>query len=110
MPNLAGQNPAQLPANSFLGTAAYAAINEILASKGRQEINFFGTGSSVSYTIRRPYPFTLGIVNSTGSSTATLPTANADGTYTENTDYTLIHEAASGIILTVELTPVFPII
>ncbi len=110
MPNLAGQEPNKLPASGFLNTAAFASIYELLSSVGRVEMNIAGTGAQVSHIIRRPYPFTLAIVNSNGSTVATLPTANADGTYTENTDYTLLHNGPVGRFLTLEIIPVFPII
>lgn len=110
MPNLAGHTPEKLAVNGFLGTAAFTSVYEILASQGRSEMNIQGTGSSINHIIRRPYPFTLAIMNSNGSSTATLPTANADGTYTENTNYTLVHNAPAGTWLTIEVIPVFPVI
>lgn len=110
MPNLSGHTPEKLPANGFLNTAAYASVYELLSSQSRSEMNIQGTGSSVNHIIRRPYPFTLAIVNSNGSTTATLPTGNADGTYTENTNYTLVHNAPAGTWLTIEIIPVFPII
>lgn len=110
MPNLTGYSPEKLPSNGFLGTAAYINIHELLSSQSRSEMNIQGIGSSVNHIIRRPYPFTIGIVNSNGSTTTTLPTANADGSYTENTNYTLVHNAPAGTWLTIEIIPVLPII
>lgn len=110
MPLLSGQNPNQLPTVGMLGSAAFSEIRYILSAQGRSEMNIQGTGASVNHIIRRPYPFTLAIVNSNGSTTATLPTGNADGTYTENTNYTFVHNAPTGTWLTIEIIPVFPII
>ncbi|WP_028521957.1 hypothetical protein [Runella limosa] len=99
--NLAGHKSEQLQPNGFLGEVAFLNMEQLRRKLLRQEINFFGTGAQVSYTIRRPYPFTLAIVNGT----ATLPTAPSDGVYLADTNYTLLHNAAVGTILTVELIP-----
>ena len=110
MEHNAGSKQNEVPINGFLGSAAYMDVNHILSALGRQEINFMGTGASVNYVIRRPYPFVLAVVNNTNSTTATIPTANSDGTYNADSNYTLVHNAPVGTILTVAITPVFPII
>lgn len=103
---LSGENTNQLPSSGDLGGAAFMQLRSLLAMKSRSEVNYQGTGAQVSYTIRRPYAFTLAVVNSNGSTTTTLPTANADGTYTADTNYTLLHNAPVGTALTLEIIPV----
>jgi hypothetical protein len=103
---LGGSSPNQFPTVGDLGSSAFIQLRGLLAMKARSELNYHGTGSQVSYTIRRPYAFTLGVVNSNGSTTTTLPTANADGTYTADTNYTLLHNAPVGTALTLEIIPV----
>lgn len=103
--NLIGDKASQLPTAGKLGGMAYLSYPEIAALRQRVELNFLGTGAQVSYTIRRPYPFMLAVVNSIGSTTATLPTAPADGIYLPNENYTLLHNAPVGTIFTVELIP-----
>lgn len=105
MPNLAGQKPEQLHAGGFLGEVAYINLETLCRMQMRVELNFQGTGAQVSYTIRRPYPFSLAVVNNIGSTIATLPSAPSGGVYLADTNYTLLHNAAVGTILTVELIP-----
>jgi hypothetical protein len=104
--NLIGDAPNQIPAAQRLGGLAYLSYPEIAGMRQRSEVSFQGTGSQVSHIIRRPYAFTLAIVNSTGSTTATLPTANADGSYSADTNYTLLHNAPAGTHLTIEIIPI----
>lgn len=103
---LAGEATNQLPSVGDLGGTAFMQIRSLLGMRARSEVNYHGTGTQVSYTIRRPYAFTLGVVNSNGSTTTTLPTANADGTYTADMNYTLLHNAPVGTALTLEIIPV----
>lgn len=103
---LSGETSNQLPSVGDLGGSAFMQIRSLLAMRMRSELNYNGTGAQVSYTIRRPYAFTLAVVNSNGSTTTTLPTANSDGTYTADTNYTLLHNAPVGTTLTLEIIPV----
>jgi hypothetical protein len=104
--NLIGDAQNQIPTAQRLGGLAYLSYPEIAGMRQRSEVSFQGTGSQVSHIIRRPYAFTLAIVNSTGSTTATLPTANADGSYSADTNYTLLHNAPVGTHLTIEIIPI----
>ena len=106
MPNLTGHNPNQLPAGIFLGELAFVNFADLVRERLRVEMSFAGTGSQVSHIICRPYPYTLAIVNAQGSSVSTLPTANADGSYTAGQNYTLLHNAPVGTHLTIEIIPI----
>lgn len=105
---LSGKSPNQLPTTGDLGELATLDVKGMQRIKVRSELSYNGTGASVSYTIRRPYPFTLAVINSNGATTVTLPSANADGTYTENTNYTLVYNGPVGNTLTLEIIPLIP--
>lgn len=104
--NLAGDKGNQFPTFQRLGSISTLNIEDLIRMRMREVVNYHGTGSQISYIIRRPYAFTLAVVNSNGSTTTTLPTANSDGTYTANTNYTLLHNAPVGTTLTLEIIPV----
>lgn len=105
---LAGKSPNQLPTTADLGEMATMDVEAVQRLRMRSELSYNGTGASVSYTIRRPYPFLLTVVNSNGATTVTLPTANADGSYTENTNYSLVYNGPVGNTLTLEIIPLIP--
>ena len=100
---LSGKGAKSLPANSDLGSASYLDTYQILRSKSRQEFSLDCTGASQTRNIRRNYDFTYEVVDSTGVTITTAPSA----TCTANTDYPLVINGAVGKTFTYAITPIF---
>lgn len=104
---LGGESANQFPTNADLAPFAFMPYKSAAQLRLRAEMNFMGAGSQISYIIRRPYKFRMNIVNSNGSTVATLPTPPADTVYLADTNYTLLHNAPVGTSLTVEILPFY---
>lgn len=101
--NLAGKKPNQLPAVSDLASMAFLSPYAVLRTLGRQEFSVDCTGASITRNIRRPYAFTFEIIDSSGVTLTTQPSASC----VENTDNSLVFTGPAGKTLTYAITPVF---
>jgi hypothetical protein len=104
---LAGKNANQLPTVGDLGSAAFVQLRALLAMRNRQEFQILGTGTSQSYTIRRPYAFQFRTVDVPSGSTVTA-TPSTTVASSEDTDYTLTITVAVGKLFTYSITPIVP--
>jgi hypothetical protein len=100
---LAGKNPNQIPTNADVNRSAFVAPETILSTTGRQHFSLDCTGASQTRNIRFPFDFTYEVVDSTGVTITTAPSA----TCTANTDYPLVINGAVGKTFTYAITPVF---
>lgn len=100
---LSGKNPNQVPTIADINRSAFVAPETILSSPSRQEFSVDCTGASITRNIRRPYAFTFEIIDSSGVTLTTQPSASC----VENTDNSLVFTGPAGKTLTYAITPVF---
>ncbi len=100
---LFGRKPKQSPTNQDLSATAYISPYALLRTTGKQEFSVDCTGASITRNIRRPYAFTFEIVDSSGVTLTTQPSASC----VENTDNSLVFTGPAGKTLTYAITPVF---
>ncbi|NBA77284.1 hypothetical protein GOQ04_17140 [Emticicia sp. ODNR4P] len=93
----------QVPRNGDLRTGAYADIADILSQLGKQCFAIDGTGAQVNRNIRMPFDFKFEILDSSGCTVNSQPTA----TCTANTDNLLAVTAPAGKTLAYAITPIF---
>lgn len=93
----------QVPRNGDLRTGAYADVADILSQLGKQCFAIDGTGAQVNRNIRMPFDFKFEILDSSGCTVNSQPTA----TCTANTDNLLAVTAPAGKTLAYAITPIF---
>ncbi|MDI9878909.1 phage head spike fiber domain-containing protein [Flectobacillus longus] len=100
---LTGKKSNQLPSNGDLGAMAYMSPYTILRNNGRQHFTVDGTGASITRNIRFNFDFDFEIVDSSGCSITSQPSASC----LSNTDNALIFSAPQGKSLTYAIIPKF---
>lgn len=100
---LFGMNPRSAPTNNDLGSSAFLDIPTILSLKNRQHFTVDGTGASITRNIRFNFDFDFEIVDSSGCSITSQPSASC----LSNTDNALVFSAPQGKSLTYAITPKF---
>lgn len=100
---LFGLKPNQAPVNEMLLGSAYLNPYALLRSTNRQHFTIDGTGASVTRNIRFNFDFDFEIVDSSGCSITSQPSASC----VANTDNALVFSAPLGKSLTYAVTPKF---
>lgn len=96
-------SPNQSPLNLNLKSGAYTSITDLLKSTSRQHFTVDGTGASITRNIRFNFDFDFEIVDSSGCSITSQPSASC----LANTDNALVFSAPLGKSLTYAVTPKF---
>ncbi|NBB26743.1 hypothetical protein [Cellulophaga sp. BC115SP] len=92
-----------LVSTSAINDLAFWTFNMLNQTTLKQEFSIDGTGSNITRNIRRPYPFTFEIIDSTSCSIISQPATIC----IENTDNSLTFTAPLGKTLTYAITPVY---
>lgn len=100
---LFGLKPNQAPVNEMLLGSAYLNPYTLLRSTNRQHFTVDGTGASITRNIRFNFDFDFEIVDSSGCSITSQPSASC----LANTDNALVFSAPLGKSLTYAVTPKF---
>lgn len=100
---LAGTGPNNLPTNNQLGSCAFLDVESLMSSLGRQHFTIDGPGASITRNIRFNFDFDFEIVDSSGCSITSQPSASCPA----NTDNALVFSAPQGKSLTYAIIPKF---
>lgn len=100
---LSGKNPNQIPTIADINRSAFVAPESLLCSISRQHFTVDGAGASITRNIRFNFDFDFEIVDSSGCSITSQPSASC----LANTDNALVFSAPLGKSLTYAVTPKF---